>query len=179
VFCALCGELLFLTGPFSEEGLFAWSVSGIYHGLVACIFCSILEHSAPASFIYQDDEIAAFMDIRPIRPGQVLVIPRLHIDHFCDLPDDLAMRVLRFGQRLSRALREVVQPVRVGLVVHGFGVPHAHLNVVPLHHIWDVTSAQNALIEDGRVKFRYEQVPLVDRAELDRMAERIRTVLQD
>jgi histidine triad (HIT) family protein len=145
---------------------------------MACIFCSILERSAPASFIYRDEEIAAFMDIRPIRPGQVLVIPRLHIDHFCDLPDDLATRVLLFGQRLSRALREVFQPARVGMVVHGFGVPHAHLNILPLHHIWDVTSAQNALIEEGRVKFRWEQVPRVERAELDGMAERIRAVLQ-
>jgi histidine triad (HIT) family protein len=141
---------------------------------VSCIFCSILERTAPASIIYEDDEIAAFMDIRPIRPGQALVIPRLHIDHFCDLPDPLAARVLLFGQRLSRALRDVFQPARVGMVVHGFGVPHAHLNVVPLQHTWDVTSARNASIEDGRVRFRYEQVPLVKRTELDRFATQIR-----
>lgn len=144
-----------------------------------CIFCSIVQRAAPASFIYEDDDIAAFMDIRPIRPGQVLIIPLLHIDHFCDLPDHLATRVLLFGQRVSRALREVFQPARVGMVVHGFGVPHAHLNVLPLHHTWDVTSARNALIENGQVKFRYEQVPLIERSELDRLANQIRDSLAD
>jgi histidine triad (HIT) family protein len=137
---------------------------------MACIFCRILEGREPASFIHQDDHIAAFMDIRPVRPGQAIVIPRLHVDHFCDLPDDLATRVFLFGQQLSRTLRDLFQSPRVGMVVHGFGVPHAHLNVLPLQHTTDITSARNALLENGVIRFRYEQVPLVERGELDRMA---------
>ena len=141
---------------------------------MACIFCTILEGRAPASFIHQDEHIAAFMDIRPVRPGQAIVIPRIHVDHFCDLPDDLATRIFLFGQQLSRTLRDLFQAPRVGLVVHGFGVPHAHLNVLPLHHTTDITSARNALLEDGIIRFRYEQVPLVSRPELDEVAEQIK-----
>ena len=138
-----------------------------------CVFCAIAAHSEPASVIYQDADILAFMDIRPVRPGQVLIVPRQHIDHFCDLPDELATRMLLLGQRLSRVLREGDAVRRAGLIVHGFGVPHAHLIVLPLHHPWDITSAQNAYLEDGAIKFRWDQVPLAPRAELDDVAARL------
>jgi histidine triad (HIT) family protein len=140
---------------------------------MACIFCAILQGREPASFIYQDDYIAAFMDIRPVRPGQTIVIPRLHVDHFCDLPDDLAVRVFLFGQQLARTLRELLQPPRVGMVVHGFGVPHAHINVLPLHHTTDITSARNSRLEDREIRFRFENVELAERSELDKLAEKI------
>jgi len=135
-----------------------------------CIFCAILSGAAPASRVYEDEHILAFMDTRPVRAGQVLVVPKQHIDHFCDLPDELATRVLLLGQRLARALQAEHQPARVGMVVHGFGVPHAHLIVLPLHHAWDITSAANAYLDNGQIKFRWEQLPLTPRAELEALA---------
>lgn len=140
---------------------------------MACVFCSILAGDEPASMVYQDTNVVAFMDIRPVRSGQLVVIPRSHIDHFCDLDDALATEVWRLGQRIARVLRELYQPKRVGMVVHGFGVPHAHLNILPLHHTWDITSAQNGYIEGGAIKFRWDRVPLVAREELDGEAARI------
>jgi histidine triad (HIT) family protein len=138
-----------------------------------CVFCAVAAHTEPASMIYEDADILAFLDIRPVRPGQVLIVPRQHIDHFCDLPDELATRLLLLGQRLSRVLREGENVRRSGLIVHGFGVPHAHLIVLPLHHPWDITSAANAYLEDGAVKFRWDQVPLAARVELDGEAGRL------
>jgi histidine triad (HIT) family protein len=138
-----------------------------------CIFCEIIAGRSPASHVYQDDHVLAFMDIRPVRPGQLLIIPRAHIDHFSDLPDDLAIRLLLLGQRVSRVLHRLLSPRRVGMIVHGFGVPHAHLVVLPLEQAPDITSSAYACIENGAVKFRWEQVPLADRAELDALAERL------
>jgi histidine triad (HIT) family protein len=138
-----------------------------------CIFCAIRAGSEPCSRVYQDEHVLAFMDIRPVRPGQLVVIPGQHIDHFCDLPDDLAAHVLLTGQRCARALREMFQPQRVGMIVHGFGVPHAHLLVLPLHHVWDITSAANGYIEEGAIRFRWDQVALAARGELDHLAARI------
>jgi diadenosine tetraphosphate (Ap4A) HIT family hydrolase len=66
-----------------------------------CIFCDILAGRAPATFVHRDDRLAVFMDIRPVRTGQVLIIPRVHIDHFSDLPDDDALNIFQFGQRLA------------------------------------------------------------------------------
>lgn len=140
-----------------------------------CIFCDIVAGREPASRIFEDDRIVAFMDIRPVRAGQALIVPRAHIDHFCDLPDDLATHIFLAGQQLARTMQEVLSPVRVGTVVHGFGVPHAHLIVIPLEHPWDITSSANALLDDGNIIFKWEQVPLMPRAELDEMAARLRT----
>ena len=136
----------------------------------SCIFCRIVAGEAPASVLHEDGRVLAFMNIRPLHPGEFLVIPKAHVDHFSDLDDDLACRVLVVGQRLSRNLRERLKPRRVGLVVHGYGVPHAHLNVVPLHHPDDITSAGYAVVENGAVRFTTEKLPAPTREELDETA---------
>jgi histidine triad (HIT) family protein len=141
------------------------------------VFCEIVRGQSSASRVFEDDDVLAFLDIRPVRAGQLLVIPKQHIDHFCDLPDDLATHILMVGQRLARVLRDFAQPPRVGMIVHGFGVPHAHLVVMPLNHPWDITSSANAYIEDDAVKFRWDRVALTPRNELDALAEQLRARL--
>jgi histidine triad (HIT) family protein len=114
------------------------------------------------------------MDIQPVRQGQVLVIPKQHIDHFSDIPDALALKIYTKTHSLLRAVRAVVHPERMGLVVHGYGVPHAHMVIVPQHHEDDITSGRMADIENGRVIFTTKKLPLVSRDELDRMAQLIK-----
>jgi histidine triad (HIT) family protein len=144
---------------------------------VDCVFCAIRDGRESASRVYEDDRVLAFMDIRPVRRGTLLVVPKQHIDHFIDLPDDLASAVLMTGQRLARSLRCVLRPKRVGMVVHGFGVAHAHVIVIPLEHPWDITAAQFAEIADGRVIFRWENVQVAARAELDALAATLASTL--
>jgi histidine triad (HIT) family protein len=66
---------------------------------------------------------------------------------------------------------------RVGMVVHGFGMPHAHLVVLPLLEGPDITSAQNAVLVNGRIHFRWDQVPLASRADLEETARVLRSAL--
>lgn len=144
---------------------------------VSCVFCSVVSTVEPASRVFEDDDVVAFMDIRPVRPGQTLIVPKEHIDHFSDLPDRLGARVFQLGQQLARAMRRTLNPKRVGMVVHGFGVPHAHLVVLPLEHAWDITASQYSSIENGRVIFRWEQVPIAPRSDLDELAHVLRAAL--
>jgi histidine triad (HIT) family protein len=141
---------------------------------VNCIFCRIVAGQAEASKVYEDDRVLAFMDIQPVRPGQILVIPKEHIDHFSDIPDDLALEIYSLTHRLSRTVRSVLSPERVGLVVHGYGVSHAHMVIVPQHDENDITSGRFAVIKDGRVNFTIKHVPVASRKELDDMARLIR-----
>lgn len=136
----------------------------------SCIFCRIVAREAEASVLYDDEYVIAFMNIRPINSGEFMVIPKEHIDHFCDLSDELSCHLLAQAQRLSRNLTKRLKPQRVGLVVHGYGVAHAHLVVVPLNDSNDITSAKHAYIEDGRIKYGTEQLPSPTREELDRLA---------
>ncbi len=138
-----------------------------------CVFCDIVRGESRASFLHQDDLCLAFMNIRPINPGEFMVIPRAHIDHFTDLPDDLACHILLVAQRLGRNLLREMRPLRVGYVVHGFGVPHAHLNVVPLHDGGDIISAKHVVIEKGGFAISLVNLPVPDRRELDELARRL------
>jgi histidine triad (HIT) family protein len=136
----------------------------------SCIFCQIVAREAEASVLYEDQLIMAFMNLRPINPGEFMVIPKEHVDHFCDLSDQLSCRILVEAQRLSRNLRDRLKPQRVGLVVHGYGVAHAHLVVVPLHNPDDITSAKLARVANGQIRFDVERLPQSTRHELDKLA---------
>ena len=140
-----------------------------------CIFCRIVAKREVASVFYDDDLVMGFMDIRPINPGTCLIIPKDHVDHFTDLPENVAQRITSVALRVGRKIRDVFKPTRVGMVVHGFGVPHAHLIVVPQHDRYDITSRHFAVIKDGRIAFEWDRLPLANRAELDAQAKMLET----
>jgi histidine triad (HIT) family protein len=103
----------------------------------ACIFCDILAGIAPAQFVYRDELCAAFMDIRPINPGHVLVVPRLHTALLSELDDASLGRLLQVAQRVDAALRvSGLQCQGVNLFLAdgrpaGQEVMHVHLHVIP------------------------------------------------
>lgn len=140
-----------------------------------CVFCEIVAGREVASVVHEDDLTMAFMVLRPTQAGELTVIPKAHNDHFCDVPDPVATAVLTAGQRLCRALRAEFAAPRVGYVVHGFGVPHAHLIVVPLHEPADITSRAHIQIQDGQVELGVSRLRAPPRDELDEAAARIRT----
>lgn len=139
-----------------------------------CIFCKIIAGEEPASKVYEDDSVLAFMDVRPINTGECMIIPKEHIDHFDDVPDDIASRIILIAQKLSKRIKENFKPLRVGYVVHGFGVSHAHLVLIPLNRRDDVTSVKFMKIQRGRIIIDFDQVPLQPREELDKAAKILR-----
>lgn len=139
-----------------------------------CPFCKIVGGTGPASLVHEDHQTMAFIPLQPIYPGSCIVIPKPHIDHFTDVPDELAAQVMRVAQRIGRKIMQVYQPLRVGMVVHGFGVHHAHLNLIPQHDPLDITYKHLARIEGNEVKFDLKALPEPSRAELNHMAEKLR-----
>ena len=139
-------------------------------GLMACVFCDIIAGTAPASVIYRDEVVVAFMTIHPSSPGECTVIPLAHIDHFTDVEDGTAERIMRVAQHIGRRMMQVFQPQRVGMVVHGYGVAHAHLILVPQHGPHDITSARFAHIENGQVVFTVQHIATPERHVLDEHA---------
>ena len=136
----------------------------------SCVFCDIIAGTEPCSRLYEDSLCIALMGIRPTNRGELMVIPKEHIGHFSDISNDLAAHIMRVTQDLSRAVQEQLNPLRVGLVVHGFGVPHAHMIIVPQHTPTDITSGRFARINGGKVAFSEEHIPLASRAEVDQLA---------
>jgi histidine triad (HIT) family protein len=103
-----------------------------------CIFCRIVAGEAPASFVYQDDLVSAFLDIRPITPGHVLVVPNRHVIYTRDLPGTIADRLFAVARVLARTLHQTDAVRADGINLFGADgeaagqdVFHAHLHVVP------------------------------------------------
>jgi histidine triad (HIT) family protein len=134
---------------------------------VSCIFCEIVAGRSPASIICQDERVMAFMAIRPTAPGECLVIPKAHVDHFTDLDDETAQRIMVVAQRIGRRLMAVFKPLRVGMLVHGFGVPHAHFILVPQQGPHHLTSDRFASVQNGQIVFSERDIPLAERSTLD------------
>lgn len=116
-----------------------------------CLFCRIAWHELPAHIVHEDDEIMAFLDLHPIRPGHALVIPKAHHVWFEDVPAPLAARVVECSQVLARRMKRLYEVERVAMFFTGIHVPHAHAHVVPMHEIHDVTS--QAYLGEGLVGF--------------------------
>lgn len=114
-----------------------------------CIFCRIVAGTIPSIRICEDEHALAFMDIRPIQPGHALVIPKKHVENVIDLEAADYDGVMRMAQRVGRAIGAEWKPPKVGLAVIGFDVAHAHVHVLPLLTISDITSGR---ILDGSLK---------------------------
>lgn len=101
-----------------------------------CIFCKIIEGTAPADIVYRDDMVTAFMDINPINPGHVLVIPNLHTPGLEGLPDAYGKYLFNAAQELAAALRRTdLEPDGINLILAdgaaaGQEVFHLHLHVL-------------------------------------------------
>jgi histidine triad (HIT) family protein len=89
-----------------------------------CIFCEIVAKRAPASIVFQNDLCCAFMDIQPVNPGHVLIVPIAHVAFLDDLDEETGAYLFTIAQRLSRALRRSGEAA-------GQEVFHVHLHVFP------------------------------------------------
>lgn len=105
------------------------------------IFTRIIAGEIPCEKILEDDRFFAFLDIRPIAPGHTLVIPKTQVDKVYEMDDATLAGLMPFAARVARALEQAVPCVRVGMMVAGFEVPHAHLHLVPIHGEGELTFA--------------------------------------
>ncbi len=139
-----------------------------------CIFCKIVAKEAPASVVYEDKNILGFLDIRPIHKGQCLLIPKEHTNHFADVDETVATRIMQIAQRLANNIRKEFNPERVGYVVAGYELAHAHFIIVPLEHAHDITSQHFTTLKDGQIHFSFEHLPLLTHEEMEAIAAKIR-----
>src|SRR5689334_3643028 len=95
------------------------------------IFTKIIKGEIPCHKVYEDDKTIAFLDIHPIQPGHVLVVPKNQINEFQDLPDDDYQAVWSTVKKVAQRQKSVLGRKRVGIHVVGLDVPHAHIHVFP------------------------------------------------
>ena len=101
------------------------------------IFTKIIKGEIPSYKIYEDDIVYAFLDIHPVQPGHVLVIPKKQIDRLEDLDDANYKHLMDIVKKLMRHLRETLSTERITLKIEGFDVPHAHVHLIPCNEAKD------------------------------------------
>ena len=98
---------------------------------MASLFTRIIDGELPGHFALKDDVCVVFMTIQPITEGHALVVPRLPVDRWIDLPRSVNAHVFDVAQRVGTAQSKVFGRKRVGLVIAGFEVNHCHLHCIP------------------------------------------------
>ena len=87
----------------------------------------------PARMLFEDETCVSFLDVRPLAPGHALVVPREEIDQWTDLSPATSTHLMAVPHRIGQAQKAVFAPARIGLMIAGFEVPHAHVHVVPMN----------------------------------------------
>jgi histidine triad (HIT) family protein len=134
--------------------------------VASCTFCEIVAGQLPASLVWRDRLVLAFLDIHPRNPGHTLVVPAIHYPSLADLPEATGARMFAVAQRIAGALRQSsVRCEAVSLALAdgpaaGQEVPHVHLHVQPRF----VGDAESRTATPTRVQ-------------LDRLASEIATLL--
>ena len=142
--------------------------------MTQCIFCDILNGNEDATFVYRDELVSAFMDIQPVNPGHILVIPNHHAPYLAELNEATGARIFQVAQRLSAAIRSSGIPCEGINFFLADGeaamqeVFHVHLHVFP------------RFAGDGfGLVFGEEYFTLPDRAALEIAAASIRSQLDE
>ena len=114
---------------------------------MASIFTKIVQGEIPSYKVAENDKFYAFLDINPLSRGHTLVIPKKEIDYIFDLDNELLAELHVFAKKVAIAIEKTIPCKRVGVVVYGLDVPHAHIHLIPL-------------IEGNEINFSREKVKL-------------------
>jgi histidine triad (HIT) family protein len=116
------------------------------------LFSKIIAGEIPSYKIAEDEQFYAFLDIFPLREGHTLVVPKIEVDKFFDVPDAYLGRLLLFAKPIAKAIEKAFDCNRCGMAVIGLEVPHAHIHLVPLNHVGDLDFTR------GKLKLGAEQL---------------------
>jgi histidine triad (HIT) family protein len=107
------------------------------------IFTRIINREIEGQILFQDAECFVILTHEPLTPGHLMVIPRQQIDHLWDIDDVLYQHLMLVAKKMAFKIREVYDYKRVGMVVEGFGVPHAHIHVFGLDQSFNSTIVEH------------------------------------
>lgn len=112
---------------------------------MATIFSKIIAGEIPSYKIAENDKFYAFLDISPMAKGHTLVVPKQETDYLFDLDDALLAEMVVFSKTVAGAIKKVVPCQRVGMMVIGLEVPHAHIHLIPINKEGDMSLANPRL----------------------------------
>lgn len=101
------------------------------------IFLKIINREIPAYIVYEDSDFLAFLDINPVVPGHTLLIPKVCIDYFYDLDNQMLSNMIICSKKISEGIQKTFHCKKVGTAVIGLDVKHAHMHLIPINAVED------------------------------------------
>lgn len=105
---------------------------------MASLFTRIINGEIPCHKICEDENYFAFLEIRPINPGHTLVVPKKEVDYLFDVDDECLGGMMVFAKKIAHAVKKGVECKRLGVMVAGLEVPHAHIHLIPITELGDL-----------------------------------------
>lgn len=106
---------------------------------MSTIFSKIVSGEIPSYKVAEDDDYLAFLDVFPLTAGHVLVIPKKETDYIFDIDDEEYMKMWLFAKKVSHGIKAVFPCLKVGVAVVGLEVAHAHIHLIPLNKVSDMS----------------------------------------
>ncbi|GAB4321262.1 MAG: HIT family protein [Bacteroidales bacterium] len=120
---------------------------------MASIFTKIVNGEIPCHKVAEDENYLAFLDINPLAKGHTLVIPKKEVDYLFDLDSETYEGLFRFARKVAGAIEQTVSCKRLGMVVYGLDVPHAHIHLIPLQGKGNEINFSNPRVEMTQGQF--------------------------
>lgn len=99
---------------------------------MATVFSKILSGEIPCHKVLENNDFLAFLDLRPVNRGHTLVIPKKEVDYIFDMDDASLSAIMPFTKKVAAAIKKAVPCKKVGVMVAGLEVPHAHIHLIPI-----------------------------------------------
>lgn len=130
----------------------------------SCVFCKIVSREIPASIVYEDAQVLAFLDIRPLSEGHTLVIPKEHYETIFDIPEDLLGQVHKVTKKVATAIKAGIQADGVAIIQQNGkaanqDIFHLHVHIIPR--------------VEGQNLPHYNNTTIASREKLDQVAKKI------
>ncbi len=118
---------------------------------MASIFSKILSREIPGHFVWEDAQCFSIMTIQPIREGHLMVIPKLEVNHWDDVPAETAAHLMQVAQKIAKAMKAVIPCKRIGVSIIGLEVPHTHIHLMPIDKMGDMDFSQAGPLSDKKL----------------------------
>jgi histidine triad (HIT) family protein len=105
---------------------------------MSTIFSKIIKGEIPCYKVAESADFLAFLDVRPVKKGHVLVIPKIEVDYIFDMEDQALANLHLFAKKVAQAVKKTIPCTKVGMAVVGLEVPHAHIHLIPMTGIGDL-----------------------------------------
>lgn len=118
---------------------------------MATIFTKIVNGEIPSYKIFENEHFYSFLDISPMTKGHTLLIPKKEVDYLFDIDDAILSEMIVLSKKIAKAIEKAVECTRVGVMVVGLEVPHAHIHLIPLQNEGDMN------LSNKRIQFIKEE----------------------